>query len=287
MNEQTEFRRLLDIIQRLRSPQGGCPWDLKQKKEDLGRYLIEEAYELIDAIEAGDPAGQREEMGDLLFQILFLARIAEEKGEFGVPDVLKEIGDKMIRRHPHVFGSGKADTVDEVKSNWERIKQEQENKKPEGALSSLPRSLPSLLKAQIITEKAARLGFDWPHIQGVIMKVEEEVGELKASVSAGDPAAVKGEIGDLLFSIVNLSRFAGVNADDSLKGAIDKFLRRFSYIEKKLAEKGHSSRSGLPGGDGPALGRVEREGITAHEILSVCHRHGIHPGGPSLFQLSA
>ena len=237
MNEQTEFRRLLDIIQRLRSPQGGCPWDLKQKKEDLGRYLIEEAYELIDAIEAGDPAGQREEMGDLLFQILFLARIAEEKGEFGVPDVLKEIGDKMIRRHPHVFGSGKADTVDEVKSNWERIKQEQENKKPEGALSSLPRSLPSLLKAQIITEKAARLGFDWPDIQGVIMKVEEEVGELKAAVSAGDPAAVKGEIGDLLFSIVNLSRFAGVNADDSLKGAIDKFLRRFSYIEKKLAEK--------------------------------------------------
>ncbi len=238
MNEQTEFRRLLDIIQRLRSPQGGCPWDLKQKKEDLGRYLIEEAYELIDAIEAGDPAGQREEMGDLLFQILFLARIAEEKGEFGIPDVLKDIGDKMIRRHPHVFGSGKADTVDEVKSNWERIKQEQENKKPEGALSSLPRSLPSLLKAQKITEKAARLGFDWPDIQGVIMKVEEEVGELKAAVSAGDPAAVKGEIGDLLFSIVNLSRFAGVNADDSLKGSIDKFLRRFSYIEKKLAEKG-------------------------------------------------
>ena len=232
---------LLEILRTLRSPEKGCPWDIRQGKEDIGKYVIEEAYELIDAIESGDPAHQSEELGDLLFQILFLARISEEKGEFRLSDVLKGIADKMVRRHPHVFAGAKVESVGEVKANWERIKRDVEAKeKPAGLLASVPRALPALRRAQKITQKAAGVGFDWPDRQGVLTKIEEELGELREALSQDNKENIKAEIGDLLLSIVNLSRFAGVNAEEALRGSTEKFITRFSFIEKKLQGAGQS-----------------------------------------------
>ncbi len=238
---EEQFGVLLGILRQLRSPEGGCPWDIRQRKEDIGRYLIEEAYELIEAIGEGSPAHQCEEMGDLLFQILFLARISEEKGEFDISQVLQGIAEKMIRRHPHVFKGETVETVGEVKANWERIKQEVEHKeKRAGILSGVSKSLPALIRAQKITEKAAEVGFDWEHIGGVLQKVEEEIRELKGALQSNKEAAVKEEIGDILFSVVNLSRFAGVNAEDALRNTVEKFMKRFDFVEKGLEREGKS-----------------------------------------------
>ena len=232
---------LLTIIRRLRSPDGGCPWDIRQRKEDIGRYLLEEAYEVIESIEEGTPVHQCEEMGDLLFQILFLARISEERGEFDISLVMKEIAEKMVRRHPHVFQGEKVETVGEVKANWERIKLEVEHKeKAAGFLSGIPRALPALVRARRVTEKAAEVGFDWRHIEEVLQKVEEELEELRAALSVKNKEAVEGEIGDLLFSMVNLSRFAGVDAESALRRTVEKFLRRFDFVEKGLEREGKS-----------------------------------------------
>jgi tetrapyrrole methylase family protein/MazG family protein len=240
-NESTQFTLLLGILRKLRSPDGGCPWDIRQEKEDIARFLVEEAYELIDAITLGDSAGQCEEIGDLLFQAFFLARISEERGEFCTADVLKGIGEKMVRRHPHVFGDQKVASVQEVKENWEKIKREVEHKsRPEGVLSGIPRSLPSLLRAQKVTEKAAAVGFDWKDIREIAGKVEEELEEFRAALDSKDKDSIREEIGDLLFSLVNLSRFAEVSAEEALMASTDKFLRRFSYIEKKLGDSGKS-----------------------------------------------
>lgn len=234
-----DFVDLLEILARLRSPRGGCPWDIRQTKEDIGRYLIEEAYELIDAVAEGDPRHQSEELGDLLFQILFISRISEERGEFDISAVLKGIAGKMIRRHPHVFGEKKVNTVGEVKANWEKIKRDLEGReKPAGLLSGISRSLPALARAQKITEKAAAVGFDWPDRDGVFGKIEEELGELREALKAADAEGVQEEIGDLLFSMVNLSRFTGVYAEVALAGSIRKFMARFAYIEKRLKEEG-------------------------------------------------
>lgn len=233
------FGILLGILRQLRSPEGGCPWDIRQRKEDISRYLIEEAYELVEAIEGSSPVHQCEEMGDLLFQILFLARISEEKGEFDISRVLQGIAEKMIRRHPHVFKGEVVETVGEVKANWERIKEELEHKKkPAGILSGVSKALPALIRAQRITEKAAEVGFDWERIGDVLLKIEEEIRELKGALESRKQPAVKEEIGDILFSVVNLSRFAGVDAEEALRNTVEKFMKRFEFVEKELERQG-------------------------------------------------
>ena len=234
-----KFRELLAIIARLRGPDG-CPWDRTQKKADIGRYLIEEAYEVLETLEGSSPENFREELGDLLFQILFLARMAEEAGEFNIADVLKEISAKMIRRHPHVFGDATVASVEEVRTNWERIKAEVEHKgQNESPLcDGIPRSLSTLARAQRITARAAEAGFDWRDTAGVLNKVEEELAEFRAALETKNPERMKDEAGDLLFTLVNLCRFARVDAEAALRASLRKFTDRFSHIERELAAQG-------------------------------------------------
>ena len=236
---EEKFRELLAIIARLRGPDG-CPWDRAQTKPDIGRYLIEEAYEVLEALEGSSPDHLREELGDLLFQILFLARMAEEAGEFDIADVLGEITAKMIRRHPHVFGDATVESVEEVRTNWERIKTEVEHKGHEGSpiCDGIPRSLSTLAKAQRITARAAEAGFDWHDTAGVLDKVEEELAEFRAALETKDPERMQDEAGDLLFTLVNLCRFVRVDAEAALRSSLRKFIDRFSYIERELAARG-------------------------------------------------
>lgn len=232
---------LLALIRTLRGP-GGCPWDRVQTEKDLGRYLLSEAYEVIDAIATGSPAELREELGDLLFQILFLVVLAEEQGSFALPDVISEIGDKMIRRHPHVFGDAEVRDAGEVKVNWERIKATQEHKIPKESslFAGISRSLPALARAQAVTERAATVGFDWEKTEDVLAKVDEELTELQEAIGRRHREAMEEELGDLLFSIVNLSRFVDVQAEEALRRTTGKFLKRFRHIEERLQERGVS-----------------------------------------------
>ncbi|MHB9098875.1 MAG: nucleoside triphosphate pyrophosphohydrolase [Syntrophales bacterium] len=241
LQAEEKFRELLDLVARLRSPEG-CPWDRSQKKEDIAHYLIEEAYEVLEALVAGSPPALMEELGDLLFQILFLARMAEEAGEFDVAGVLGAITEKMIRRHPHVFGDASAESVDEVRDNWERIKKEVEHKGTDDArlFDDIPRSLPTLAKAQRITARASEVGFDWSDTGEVLKKVDEELGEFRSALKEGDRKAMGEEAGDLIFTLVNLCRFAGVDAESALRGSLGKFTRRFAHIERELAAKGET-----------------------------------------------
>jgi len=233
------LKRLLEIIETLRAPDG-CLWDRKQKKDDIAKYMLEEAYELIDAIENGSSNSQKEEMGDLLFQILFLSRISEEADEFNITDVMEYVAEKMIRRHPHVFGDAKVKNIEEIKTNWDDIKKRLENKNAgsTGLLDRIPRSMPALLRAQKLTEKASRVGFDWTSTEAVLEKLQEELHEFKTSIHSNNIHYIREEIGDLLFSLVNLCRFVDVNAEETLKASIAKFTERFDYIEKKLTEEG-------------------------------------------------
>lgn len=224
---------LHDLVCRLRAPDG-CPWDQAQQKPDLVRYLLNEAYEVVDAIDGHSPERLKEELGDLLFQIVFLSVLAEESGEFTLADVISGVKEKMIRRHPHVFGGEQVTSVQEVKKHWERIKGEEG--KP--LLAEVPRALPALLRAQEITRRASRVGFDWPDMGGVIHKVEEEWEELKQAIGEGKDERCQEELGDLLFACVNLARFLGVEAEEALNGTSERFIARFSYIEAKLKERG-------------------------------------------------
>ena len=235
----TSFRRLLETIQKLRS-QDGCLWDRAQKKGDMAKYILEETYELIEAVEDGSPAALKEEMGDLLFQVFFLAHIAEEAGDFKLPDIMEDVTEKMIRRHPHVFGDTRVKNIDEIKDNWEDIKRniEKRNDDDRGLFDKIPRSLPALERAQKVTAAASKAGFDWVRTEDVLAKIEEELNELKSSLAANDRKCIREEIGDLLFSLVNMSRFVNVNAEESLKASVAKFIDRFSYIQEKLAERG-------------------------------------------------
>jgi MazG family protein len=239
------FGNLLAIIERLRNPKSGCPWDIRQTKEDVGRYLLDETYEVLEAIGKASPGAIREELGDLLFMILFLARIAEEENLFGVDGVLDDIAAKMIRRHPHVFGDATVKDAAEVKRNWDQIKRDVE-KRGEGApsiLSRVPRAMPALLRAQKITAEAAKVGFDWDSVQGVMAKVEEEMGEFREALAEGNPDRVRDEIGDVLFSIVNLGRHLHIDAEEALRAANGKFEERFLYIEERLREQGKDPAS--------------------------------------------
>jgi MazG family protein len=236
-----DIEALAAIIRKLRSPEG-CPWDREQRKEDLARYLLEEAYEVVDAIKGGSPEALKEELGDLLFQILFLVRLAEEEAEFSLADVTTAVGGKMIRRHPHVYGQVRVNGVADVKANWRDIKERIEKKPLDrgGALEGVSRALPALARAQRVGEAAAKVGFDWEGSDGVLKKIDEEVDELRAALQADEKERVNEEIGDLLFSVVNLCRFEKVEAEQSLTAAVKKFIERFRRVEERLRQEGLS-----------------------------------------------
>ena len=235
------FQRLLDVMKRLREP-GGCPWDREQTATSLKPFLIEEAYEVLEAIESGRSAAVREELGDLLFQIVFHARVAEEQGDFTMTDLLGQLIDKMVRRHPHVFGDASVGTATEALTQWEAIKQREAETRGQrrSLLDGVPRALPSLLRAQRVQSKAARVNFDWPDARAAWLKVEEEIREAADAVASGDAGRIREELGDALFSIVNVARLSALDADDALHGAIEKFRRRFSDMEADLAARGTS-----------------------------------------------
>lgn len=238
MTEQKKgFDRLMAIMHRLRAP-GGCPWDAEQTHESLKRYLLEECYEVIEAIDQNDPEHLKEELGDLMLQPVFHAAIAEEKGAFTMDDVLETISDKLIRRHPHVFGEQRIKTAAEQVENWERIKKEEKGEERKSALSGIPPHLPALMKAQKITEKAARVGFDWEHVDQVFAKVLEELHEFEETMADGNEERMEAELGDLLFAIVNLGRFLALNPEEALRKTIDRFARRFAHVEEAMHAKG-------------------------------------------------
>ncbi len=234
--------RLIAIMARLRDPDGGCPWDLEQTFATIAPYTIEEAYEVADAIERGDMDDLKSELGDLLFQSVFHARMAEEQGLFDFEDVATAIADKLERRHPHVFGdeAAKADGAAQ-KARWEDIKAaERAAKKQTGVLDDVPVGLPALARAAKLTRRAARVGFDWPSTDEVFDKLDEEVAELRAEIASGDLDKAREEMGDLLFVIANLARKLGVEPEHALRGANAKFVRRFAFIEAELARAGRT-----------------------------------------------
>jgi MazG family protein len=233
------FERLLDIMHRLRGP-AGCPWDREQTPTSLKPFLIEEAYEVLEAIEADAPIALCEELGDLLFQVVFHAEIATERGEFTMADLLDHLGDKMVTRHPHVFGDASARTPGEALEQWEAIKQREAAARGHrrSVIDGVPRALPSLVRAQRIQSKAARVHFDWPDAGAAWTKVEEEMREAAAALVAGDPARLADELGDVLFSLVNVARLSSLDAEDVLHGAIEKFRRRFTTMEDELNARG-------------------------------------------------
>jgi len=253
---QAAIDRLLRIMDRLRDP-GGCPWDREQDLRTLTPYLLEEAHEVIEAIEAGDAQHHREELGDLLFQVVFQARIAREEGKFDFAQVCDSISDKLTRRHPHVFGDVSVSGSREVVKNWERIKADERKAKgdaPRSAIGGVPVALPALVRAERITEKAAAVGFDWPDLSGVLAKVREELDELEGAIAeraAAPPDGASGhdlhgrvehELGDLLFALANLGRFLKVHPEEALRGTVRRFDIRFQYIEERLRERGRAPR---------------------------------------------
>ena len=244
MNEQpTGIQKLLDVMRRLRAP-GGCPWDREQTLDSLKPCLLEETYELLDAIDRKDVALHREELGDVLLQVVFQSIIREEEKLFSFDDVASTLADKLIRRHPHVFGDLNVSSTHEVLKNWEAIKQtEKSDTKKHSALDGVPHTLPALLKAQRVQAKASRVGFDWKDASGAIEKIEEELKELHQAVDAGVPSAIEDETGDLLFSVVNYCRFIHVDAESALSRSTQKFARRFREVERLAKERGLEMKS--------------------------------------------
>ncbi len=244
MDQEHPFDALRALCARLRGP-GGCPWDRDQTLESLRAYMIEETYEVVDAIDSGEPGELVAELGDLLFHIIFAAQLAEEKGWFDVAAVCRGIHAKMVHRHPHVFGEVEVSDAAEVVRNWEAIKQRERREK--GALAGVPRQLPALLKAYRITEKAAALGFDWERVNDVVAKLEEEVRELAAELRTGDGEGaeqrVREELGDVLFVMANLARQLGADPEAALQAANDKFSRRFGAMEELAAQGGTPLRT--------------------------------------------
>jgi MazG family protein len=231
-----KFAELVEVMARLRAP-GGCPWDRKQTFETIKTYLLEEAYEVMDAIDREDWSGLEEELGDLLLQPVFFAEMAAEKGLFTIADSLDAINEKLVRRHPHVFGDAKAETPEDVKVKWDEIKKQEKAKQGvqivTPVLDGIPRNLPALMEADKVGHKAAALGFDWPDVNGVLAKVREEADEL---AKAQDAKEVEHELGDLLFTIVNLARYLKVDPEQALRKSTARFRSRFGYVEKKAAD---------------------------------------------------
>jgi len=227
---------LVKIMEMLRGEKG-CPWDKEQTSKSLKPYIIEEAYELIESIEDDDPDRIREELGDLLFQIVFQCQLAKEKQDFTIDDVIEKISKKMIERHPHVFGNADYKTADEVIVHWEEQKK-LEGKLRESILDGVPESMPSLLRAHRLQSRAAQVGFDWEKVEDVLEKLDEELKESKDAIKEGRREKIEEELGDILFMLVNVSRFVGVNAEDALRKTIRKFISRFQYIETNAAHQG-------------------------------------------------
>ncbi len=225
------FPALVALMRRLLAPDG-CPWDREQDFASLRQYVLEEACEVIDAIEEGDRAALREELGDLALQVVFLSELARREGTFGLDDVIREVVEKLVRRHPHVFGDDTADDSTEVLRSWEAIKAREKRKRP--LLDNIPRSLPALLGAQKMSDRVARVGFDWPDVAGSRGKVREELGELDEAVAAGDRAAIEHELGDLFFALVNFARHHGLDAERALRKSNDRFRRRFDHVERNV-----------------------------------------------------
>ena len=242
MTQPRPIDRLIQIMERLRDPDGGCPWDVAQTFATIAPYTIEEAYEVADAIERGDLDDLKGELGDLLFQVVFHARMAEEAGLFAFDDVANVMADKLERRHPHVFGdeAAKPDAVSQ-KARWEDIKAgERVARAQHGVLDDVPVGLPALARAAKLTKRAGRVGFDWPSTDEVFDKLHEEVAELRAEIAAGDLDKAREEMGDLLFVVANLARKLEVEPEDALRGANAKFIRRFAFIEAELAKDGRT-----------------------------------------------
>ncbi len=236
------LKKLTDIMAALRSDKG-CPWDREQTRESLKPFLLEETYELLEALDEGNPESIKEELGDLLFQIVFHCRIAKERKEFDMSDVIEKISAKMIKRHPHVFGKTKFKSIKDFRKYWEDEKK-REGKKRESILEGVPKALPSLLRAHKLQKRAAGVGFDWEKTGDVIKKLEEEVKEFKRALKKKKQSEIEDELGDIFFMLVNISRFIGVNPEDALRKTISKFISRFRYIEMKAAEK-RKSLSGM------------------------------------------
>lgn len=233
------MNRLLEIMARLRGPDG-CPWDREQTLETLKPYLIEESYEVLEAMDSGSPEALCEELGDLLLQIVFQSQLCSEAGNFTFQDVASGIGDKLVRRHPHVFESAESIDSAAVIKNWDAIKKKEKAGRSGSAIDGIPRSLPGLARAREVQKRVARSGFDWTDAEPVRAKVEEEWQELAAAVESGKPERIREEFGDLLFSMVNLSRFLNLDAEEELRRSIDKFSSRYGSVETFAAESGRS-----------------------------------------------
>ncbi len=253
MEPSKDISRLIEIMAALRHPETGCPWDIEQNFQTIKPYTIEEAYEVSDAIERGDMDDLCDELGDLLLQVVFHARMAEEAGEFSFGDVVNAITTKMIRRHPHVFARSAADTPDAVKIQWDEIKQAEKRERAErrsrrgitedfkgGFLGSVQRSFPALTEALKLQERAAKVGFDWSAPEPILDKIEEEIGELRAALRDGDRVKVSDELGDLIFAVVNIGRHVKTDPEQALRGTNTKFRRRFNHIENVLDAEGET-----------------------------------------------
>jgi MazG family protein len=225
------------IVRRLRGP-GGCPWDAQQTPETLKTYVLEEAYELIEALDCGDPPKVKEELGDLLLHLVFLSDLYQDLGRFSLAEVIAGIAAKMVHRHPHVFGDAKAETREELRRLWQQAKAQEGKDAPGASLERVSPALPALVQAQRLGEAAARLGFDWPSLQGALQKVEEEWQELRQALSQPANPAWEEELGDLLFSLVNVARFLNIDSEGALRRTIYKFIKRFNVVERTLAKAG-------------------------------------------------
>jgi ATP diphosphatase len=258
MQPSRDISRLIEIMAALRNPDGGCPWDLEQDFRSIRHYTIEEAYEVADAIEREDFSDLREELGDLLLQPIYHAQMAKEAGHFDIGDVVQAITEKLIRRHPHVFGDVTAVGAGDAQDKWEAIKAKERANKAErhgnrepSLLDDVPQVLPALARSEKLTKRAAKVGFDWPDLPAVRAKVEEELDEVSEAFSRGDSKAVHEEIGDLLFAVSNLARKAGIDPEAALRDANSKFTRRFLYVEARCREDGiQPSEAGLDRLDG-------------------------------------
>ncbi len=231
-NLAASFLKLSEIMEKLRGPEG-CPWDKKQSSSSLKPYLLEETYEVLEAIDENKAPLLKEELGDLLFQIIFHSQIAQEENQFTLTEVCEGISEKLTRRHPHVFSGEKVNSVDEVSKNWEKIKA-QEKQKDSGLLSGIPQSLPALFRAYKIGKKVSLVGFDWKKIEDVVEKFQEEWRELEEAIQKQDAHAIEDEMGDVLFTLCNLSRFLKTNPEEALRRACKKFEKRFAYLEDKI-----------------------------------------------------
>ncbi len=231
-----DFNELLDLIAVLRS-ENGCPWDREQTTGSLKPFIVEETYEVLEAIDEKDPVALKEELGDLLFQILFICRLASEKGEFDIHDVIDKIGSKMIARHPHVFGDAEYRTAEEVLEHWD-VHKKKEGKLRESVIEGIPQCLPSLQRAQKLQERVSAVGFDWERPEDVLLKLDEELDEFKNAVKEKKHACMEEELGDILFVLVNIAKSLSLNAEDSLRKTVNKFITRFRHMEKTVTENG-------------------------------------------------